>query len=325
MELVTEPVMHDAKTVGDFARELQLVLRTLGISDANMERGEMRVEANISISPVEGELGTKVEVKNLNSFKAVEAAIDYEIKRHTEVLEKGGELAQETRGWDENTSKTFSQRSKETAKDYRYFPDPDIPKIKVSEITSYSDSSLSEKIPTMPNEKREFLSGLGLSSQMTETLIQDIELSAFYDAVLEELGDKTTAVKTLAANYVSVDLVALPEGTTINPEAFAQLMIMTDAGDIGSKGAKTLLPKLIGFTGDVAKLAEDEGVVQNSSPEALQELVATIISENPDQVAQFKGGKEAILKYLVGQGMKLSKGSANPAVLEQLLSAEILK
>jgi aspartyl-tRNA(Asn)/glutamyl-tRNA(Gln) amidotransferase subunit B len=151
MELVTEPVLHDATTAGDFARELQLLLRTMGISEANMEKGEMRVEANISISPTEGELGTKVEVKNINSFKAVESAIDYEIKRHSKMLDNGEVITQETRGWDENKSQTFSQRSKETAKDYRYFPDPDIPKLKTSEIPEFGTAELAENMPILPS------------------------------------------------------------------------------------------------------------------------------------------------------------------------------
>jgi aspartyl-tRNA(Asn)/glutamyl-tRNA(Gln) amidotransferase subunit B len=325
MELVTEPVMHDAKTVGAFARELQLVLRTLGISDANMERGEMRVEANISISPVEGELGTKVEVKNLNSFKAVEAAIEYEIKRHTKALDSGESLSQETRGWDENTSKTFSQRIKETAKDYRYFPDPDISKIKVSEIPDFSSQVLAEKIPKMPNEKRLEMSNLGLSEQMIETLITDIELDTFFTAVVAQLSSAESKVIVLAANYISSDLKTIERGLQIDPSAFADLIGMVDAGVVGSRGAKDLLPKLVGFTGDVQALAESEGAVQNSNPDALKDLIATVLTDNQTQVAEYKSGKESVLKYLVGQGMKLSKGSANPAILEEMLKTEISK
>jgi aspartyl-tRNA(Asn)/glutamyl-tRNA(Gln) amidotransferase subunit B len=325
MELVTEPVMHDAKTVGTFARELQLVLRTLGISDANMERGEMRVEANISISPVEGELGTKVEVKNLNSFKAVEAAIEYEIKRHTKALDTGESLSQETRGWDENTSKTFTQRSKETAKDYRYFPDPDITKIKVSEITDFSSEVLAEKIPKMPKEKRLEMSNLGLSEQMIETLITDIELDTFFTAVVAQLSTAESQVIVLAANYISSDLKTIQSGLQIDPGVFADLIVMVDAGVVGSRGAKDLLPKLVGFTGDVQALAESEGVVQNSNPDALIDLIATVLADNQTQVVEYKSGKESVLKYLVGQGMKLSKGSANPAILEEMLKTEISK
>jgi aspartyl-tRNA(Asn)/glutamyl-tRNA(Gln) amidotransferase subunit B len=311
--------------VGDFARELQLVLRTLGVSDANMERGEMRVEANISVSAVEGELGTKVEVKNLNSFKAVEAAIDFEIKRHSEALEKGETIQQETRGWDENTGKTFSQRTKETAKDYRYFPDPDIPKLKVSEILDFASEKLSEKIPKLPNEKRIEMKNLGLSEQMIETIITDTDTDTFFTAVYEHLKNTDHEVMVLATNYIATDLKNLENGYQINPAIFADLIALLYTNELGSRGAKDLLPKLIDYTGDVRSLAEVEGVLQNSDPEALLHLVKTVVSENKKQVTEYRSGKEAVIKYLVGQGMKASKGSANPAVLEEMLKTEIGK
>ena len=325
MELVTEPVIHDSKTAGAFARELQLILRILGISQANMEKGEMRVEANISISPIEGELGTKVEVKNINSFKAVEAAIEYEIKRHTKALDAGETLTQETRGWDENTGTTFSQRSKETAKDYRYFPDPDIPKIKTTEITDYRDTVLAEKIPILPNEKRLEYQTYELPEQMIETIISDNKLDAFFREVIAILPSDQTKAVTLAANYISVDLNNGELLTEIKAAMFAELMCLVQTGEIGSRGAKDLLPMLAGFTGSVLELATTKGVIQNSDPEALHKLILTILADNPEQVAEYKGGKETVLKYLVGQGMKLSKGAANPSVLEKLLVDEINK
>jgi aspartyl-tRNA(Asn)/glutamyl-tRNA(Gln) amidotransferase subunit B len=325
MELVTEPVMHDSKTVGVFARELQLILRTLGISDANMERGEMRVEANISISPVEGELGTLSEIKNLNSFKSVEGAIDFEIKRQSAALDAGEILVQGTRGWDENTGKTFSQRSKETAKDYRYFPDPDITKIKVSEIKAFQSEVLAEKIPKMPNEKRLVMTNLGLSEQMIETLITDIELDTFFNLVVGELATADSKVIVLAANYISSDLKNIEGGLQIVPSVFADLVGMINSGVIGSRGAKDLLPELVGYTGIVKALAESKGLLQNSDPEALNDIIQTIVADNKEQVEEYKAGKETVLKYLVGQGMKLSKGSANPGVLEDLLKTEINK
>jgi len=325
MELVTEPVIHDAKTAGAFARELQLILRTLGISEANMEKGEMRVEANISISPIEGELGTKVEVKNINSFKAVEAAIEYEIKRHAAALDAGQTLVQETRGWDENASQTFSQRSKETAKDYRYFPDPDIPKIKTSEISAFRDSVLAEKIPVLPNEKRDEYKSYGLTPQMIETIISDSKLDTFFRQVVRTLQPEHSSAIALAANYLSVDLSNSDLLDTITSESLAELMCLVHAGEIGSRGAKDLLPKLANYTGSVADLARSEGAIQNSDPAALQVLITAIVQDNPTQVAEYQAGKETVLKFLIGQGMKLSKGAANPAILEQLLVDEINK
>lgn len=208
MELVTEPVIHDAKTAGQFAKELQLLLRTLGISDANMERGEMRVEANISVSKSVTEFGTKVEVKNLNSFKSVEGAIEYEINRQIELLENGDKIVQETRGWDENKSKTFTQRQKETAKDYRYFPDPDIPKISVGEYMPFSKTILAEKMPDLPNNKRVNYKNLGLTSDTIETVIADRELDTFMSKVVSS-GDVNQSVVRLAGNYLTTDVSAL--------------------------------------------------------------------------------------------------------------------
>ena len=332
MELVTEPVLHDAKSAGDFARELQLLLRTIGISEANMERGEMRVEANISISPVEGELGTKVEVKNINSFKAVEAAIDFEIKRHTKMLEAGETIHQETRGWDENKSQTFAQRSKETAKDYRYFPDPDISKLKTSEIPEYSETSLAEKMPLLPSYKRELYGKYKISDQIIETIIADKYIDHLFAQTLDILvtGGNDEAVQ-LAANYVSVDVPALRAAQTdqtevvIDPKHFAELITLAHGAVIGSRAVKDLLPQLGGITGSVEELATAQGLIQKSDPAALKAIVEQVITENPEQVAEFKAGKDTVLKYLVGQGMRLSKGSANPAVLEQILRDEITK
>ena len=332
MELVTEPVLHDAKTAGDFARELQLLLRTLGISEANMEKGEMRVEANISISPVDGELGTKVEVKNINSFKAVEAAIDFEIKRHTELLDNGKVISQETRGWDENKSQTFSQRSKETVKDYRYFPDPDIPKLKTSEIPEFDSTEMAENMPILPSSKKELYGKYKISDQMIETIIADRSIDSLFAQTLDLLvaAGNDDAVQ-LAANYASVDVPAMraaqsvDAATDIQPQQFAELITLAHARTIGSRGAKDLLPQLFGMVGSVEDLATKQGLIQKSDPAALKAIVDQVISENADQVAECVAGKETVFKYLVGQGMKLSKGSANPAVLEQLLRDEITK
>lgn len=328
MELVTEPVIHDAKQAGDFARELQLLLKTLGISEANMEKGEMRIEANISVSKTE-ELGTKVEVKNINSFKAVEAAIAYEVNRQVKLLEAGELVAQETRGWDENKSCTFSQRSKETAKDYRYFPDPDLPKIQVNEMPEFATKELSEKTPVLPEKKREILSNLGINADVVETIIADKKQDTLLTSVLEILSGKQKE-SVLAASYISVDVASLDadegyEMQNINPAAFAELMCMAVANEVGSRGVKNLLLELPGFEGSVASLAKEKGFIQQSDEGALQEIVIQIVKENSTQVDEYKAGKEAVLKFLVGQGMKLTKGSANPQVLEKLLIAEITK
>ena len=323
MELVTEPVIHDAKTAGDFARELQLLLTTLNISKAQMERGEMRVEANVSISP-DHNLGTKVEVKNLNSFKSVEAAITYEIERQTEVLRGGGVVVQETRGWDEVKQKTFVQRSKETAKDYRYFPDPDIPKMSVAEHEYFSEARLSEILPELPDKKREKYSLLGIPKNQVEILISDPILSPYFQQ-LHNLEAKSEVLK-LAANYLTSDVLALlsPDNKfLLSPANMLKLMAALAEGTINSRVAKDLLQELFLNDQDPVALAKERGLVQASDPAALGALVATVIADNPAVVADFKAGKETALQFLVGQGMKQSRGSANPTVLAALIRQQL--
>lgn len=327
MELVTEPVIHDAETAVQFAKELQLLLRTLGISEANMEKGEMRVEANISISK-DDTLGTKVEVKNLNSFKVVGQAITYEIERQTAVLEEGGTLVQETRGWDEQKSRTFSQRSKETAKDYRYFPDPDIPKIDTTKIAAFDKTLLAEKLPILPNQIRETYRNLGLTSEQIEQILSTKELQQLFTKISAAEVTADEKVFKLAANYILSDLVALAdsEGKSLlelNVRQFLVLISMLVDKKLNSRVAKDLLPHLFEETFAVEKYAEDNNLLQVQDTAALEELVGTIIAENPGVVEEYKSGKEPAIKFLVGQGMKASKGTANPELLLELLQKHI--
>jgi aspartyl-tRNA(Asn)/glutamyl-tRNA(Gln) amidotransferase subunit B len=327
MELVTEPVIHDAETAGNFARELQLLLRTLEISDANMERGEMRVEANISVSKEEGKFGTKVEVKNLNSFKSVEGAIVYEVARQIELLEKGGSVVQETRGWDENRSKTFSQRSKETAKDYRYFPDPDIPKIDTSKYRTFNTARLTEKMPILPDNKREQYKNLGLTSEQIEVLIAQNELDTFFVSVVAlTTGNESPR---LVANYLISDvsaLLALGDHTLSNLQAthFAEMIQMLVDGDINSRVAKDLLPALFGSSASPREIAEKRGLLQVSDTASLEPLIADVVAANQAVADEYRAGKIAALQFLLGQCMKATKGAANPAVLRAMLE-EALK
>jgi aspartyl-tRNA(Asn)/glutamyl-tRNA(Gln) amidotransferase subunit B len=324
MELVTEPVMHDAKTAGDFARELQLLLRTLGVSDANMEKGEMRVEANISISSTDT-FGTKVEVKNLNSFRSVEGAIEYEIKRQAEVLERGDSVVQETRGWDEAKLKTFSQRVKESAHDYRYFPDPDLPSMHIEDSLV---SRLNEIMPQLPKEKRLKYGDVGLTSNQIETIIGDKRLDNFFSETLKEAGEGQEELAQIAANYIVTDLVPLigtvMDTGTLNPGPFVGLMRLVVDKKITSRIAKDLLGEVV-FSGlDPQEAVIERGLLQNDSADALARIVTDVIAQNPTVAADFKAGKQAALQFLVGQGMKLSKGTANPTLLAELLTKNLL-
>lgn len=318
MELVTEPVIHDAKTAGDFARELQLLLRTLGASHANLEKGEMRVEANISVSR-DDTFGTKVEVKNLNSFRSAERAIEFEIARQIELLEKGEKVLQETRGWDEDRQLTFSQRLKEGSADYRYFPEPDLPKLVLSELPWVAE--LKGSLPELPWEKRDRYESLGIKPEQAAQLASTIEDSAFFDAVLAELSDKTDAAT--AANYLLTDVAGAYDN--LSPSAFAELVGMIVAGTLSSRGAKDALIILRKDGGESAQaVAESAGLLQVSDIGALQKAVEEVIAANPSVVEEYRSGKESVIQFLVGQSMKATKGAGNPAVLRELL-VEALK
>jgi aspartyl-tRNA(Asn)/glutamyl-tRNA(Gln) amidotransferase subunit B len=317
---VTEPVIHDAKTAGAFAKELQLLLKTLKISGAQMERGEMRVEANISVSKTDT-LGTKVEVKNLNSFRSVEGAIEFEVARQIALLESGETVAQETRGWDEVKLRTFTQRSKETAKDYRYFPDPDLPKIDTSAHPYFSAA----RLPELPSEKRLKYTNLGLTSEQTEQIIASPELDNYLAAVVSGSKNNPDIVR-LTANYLISDITALRlAGRTLSlaAENLYKLMELVNEGTINSRVAKDILSEIIDADTDPALLAKERGLLQSSDPAALAPIINAILSSHPAVVAEYKAGKATALQFLVGQGMKQSRGTANPGLLADLLRQAI--
>ena len=328
MELVTEPVIHDAKTAGNFARELQLVLRSLGISDANMEKGEMRVEANISVSDT-ALLGTKVEVKNLNSFKSVESAIAYEIERQISVIESGQTLQQETRGWDEVNGKTFSQRSKETAKDYRYFPDPDLPKLITSEYNAMLISREDEIFSKLPAKRRELLNGLGINESSTEVIIQSAFLSGYMDALLR-LGLASDAkATTLAVNFLLTDLAPLAlvvsdTGAVLSPKHFLSIVQALAEGTFTTRIAKDIIIALAVADADPLEYAKSKNMIVVVTPEMVQAVVQKVLNENQAAVAEYKAGKTATFQFLLGQAMKHSRGTIPPNIITEALQAAIV-
>lgn len=328
MELVTEPVIHSAEDASRFARELQLLLIYLGVSHTNMEKGEMRVEANISVSKA-STLGTKVEVKNLNSFKAVEKAIAYEMKRHIEVLERGETIVQETRGWDETKQATFSQRQKEDSHDYRYFPDPDLPKLFISEIPEFNADMLKASLPELPADKRErLMKEYGLKPDDAEFFVRMSGWADFYE---QTARGESQEVQLLTANYLISDVKSLTEKegkelgeTRLLPETLKTLMQMTSQGELGSRGAKDVLAVLVQEGGNPRAIAEAKNLFQKSDENALREVAIKIISENQKAVDEYKGGKEASMQFLIGQGMRVMKGSAHPQVLRKVFE-DLLK
>ncbi len=323
MELVTEPVIHSAKEAGDFGRELQLLLRTLGVSDANMEKGEMRVELNLSVSDTD-KFGTKVEVKNINSFKAVEKAAEYEIKRHIALLEagKGSEIIQETRGWDENKQSTFSQRKKEDSHDYRYFPEPDIPKMYLHEM--FDLEKMRAELPELPSAKRERLKALGIKDEDVEILVSDFELIQFLEAILVEVGPRP------AVNYILSDLnglrkIAGADFKFPKPESFAKIMQMLGDNKLSSRGAKDLIAEIVKADIDPETFAKEHGLIQEFDEGKLKATAEAIIVANPKVALDYKSGNEKSIQFLVGQFMRESKGSANPQLALKILQEILTK
>lgn len=320
MELVTEPVIHDAATAGIFARELQLLLRYLGAGEANMEKGEMRVEANISVSK-DGNLGTKVEVKNLNSFRSVERAIAFEAARQSKLLEEGGTVTQETRGWDEAKQVTFSQRKKESSHDYRYFPDPDLPKLVLKEVPEFSRDLLKATLPELPWEKRERYVKEGIPEEYVEMFVVD----EHFGSLFEETARQEPDLKKLIANYIGTDIAGLvakngQEGLArINPSGLGTLLKGVNDGAVSSRGAKDAIAEVFANGGDLAEVSKK--YLQQSDTGALKTIAQKVIDANPAAVAEYKGGKQSAMQFLIGQGMKESKGSANPAALREAFVA----
>ncbi|OHA08263.1 MAG: glutaminyl-tRNA synthase (glutamine-hydrolyzing) subunit B [Candidatus Sungbacteria bacterium RIFCSPLOWO2_01_FULL_60_25] len=357
MELVTEPDIRSAEEAKAFATELRQLLQHLDASAADMEKGEMRIEANISLRPVgekgfglnqserligrtgsaEPVLGTKVEVKNINSFRFVEKAIRYEIERQTKVLEKGEKVIQETRGWDETSGATVSQRTKEEAHDYRYFPEPDIPPLRIDPEWV---TELRALLPELPQEKRRrFASEFNIPAKLAWNIARDRALAGFFEAAVSELQEwlsatgrdpKDTKTFELTANYLTTDLARILAdagnmpiaNAKITPENFAELMTYLAEEKISSKTAKTVLAAMFASGEDPSDVIEREHLWQVSDDGALGTVVDTVLAANEKAIADFRAGKQSALQFLLGQIMKSSRG-ANPEAVKKLLEEKL--
>ncbi len=330
MELVTEPDIKDASHAARFARALQRILRYLAISDADMEHGHMRVEVNISLAHKKSkEYGTKVEVKNINSFRAVEGAIAYEIERQSKMLEYEEAIMQETRGWNDKQQITESQRTKESAHDYRYFPEPDLPLLDFSKLDR---EEIVSKLPELPDEKRiRFIDEFKLSKQLTDTLIDEKEKADFFEAAASELGELLEEPRyDLLGNYLTSDLVGLLNaiGSTLHegkvmPERLAHLVALVSRGTLSSRLAKDLLTKMVETGEDPETLMKESGTRLISSVDELKEIIGIIIKEHIQAVDDYRKGKGNALQFLIGKAMAKSKGQADPDTLRKLFE-EIL-
>jgi len=348
MELVTEPDLTSAKEARKFAEELQLILRYLGVSDADMEKGQLRVEVNISLlcgatkqtrnrtgNYAKNKLGTKVEIKNLNSFRAVERALEYEIKRQAKILESGKKVIQETRGWDDIKGVTVGQREKEEAHDYRYFPEPDLPPL---HNTKEFVNEIRAEIPELPQQRRERLAKeYKLDKKSIEVFVQNKDLGEYFEKVISEFDpnlprEKLFQLIKLATNYLITDLQGLlkrasvtGEDFLITPENFAQFITLIYDGKISSKIAKQVLSEMFSTGADPSHIIEEKGLTQITDVAEIEKIIKEVISKNKKAVEDFKKGKDNAFQYLIGQIMARTKGKANPQIVRDILQKTLTK
>ena len=333
LEIVTEPEMRSAAEAVAYAKALHALVVWLGICDGNMQEGSFRCDANVSVRPVGQEkFGTRAEIKNLNSFRFLEEAINYEVRRQIELIEDGGEVVQETRLYDPDKRETRSMRSKEDAHDYRYFPDPDLLPLELDDqfLSEWRDS-----LPELPDAKRRrYIETLGLSAYNAGVLTAEVETARWFEALLAETaaaqGKDEAEVAKQASNWlISEFFGALNkaghslEDSPVSHEAAAELLALIGKGTISGSIAKQVLEKML-ETGDSAgAIVEREGLKQESDSGAIEAAVDKVLAANADKVAEYRGGKQALFGFFVGQTMKAMQGKANPQVVNELLKAKL--
>ncbi len=327
MEIVTEPDVRSPAQARAYGETLRDILRYIGASDGDMETGSMRIEGNISLMPMGStSFGTKVEVKNLNSFRSLERAMEYEVQRHAEALDKGERLVQETRGWDENAGRTIPQRSKEEANDYRYFPEPDLPPLRPS--PAWVDE-LRALLPELPAARRQrYVNSLGLSDYDAGVLTADVQLAGYFDAVVA-----AGATPKSAANWVSGEFSRLlnqhaSDGmrageVALPPAGLAELVAEVDAGRVSATNAKAVLAQTFESGESPRAVIEREGLAQVSDASSIGREVAAVVAEFPSQVAEYRGGKQQIYGFLVGQVMKRTGGRADARLVNEELRRQL--
>jgi aspartyl-tRNA(Asn)/glutamyl-tRNA(Gln) amidotransferase subunit B len=324
LEIVSEPDMHSASQARAYVRELHVRMRYAGVSDADLFLGNMRFDVNVSVSKDPNELGTRTETKNLNSFKSVEKAVEYEIKRQIDLLEKGEVIVQETRGWDEAKQKTTSQRGKEMAHDYRYMPEPDIPPIVLED--KWIDE-IEKSMPVMPAVLYEKLHKLGIDESAVETLIDAIAAGKFMLDILEKHDNRLTK---RIANWLATEVQAMVSAETLTWEdahldagELTQLAKMADDNQVSSTGAKAVLAVLVKDGGDPLTIAKERDLLQVSDEGEIEVIVKAVLEANPKAADDVKNGEIKAIGFLVGRVMKESGGKANPQLAQQLIKKQL--
>ncbi len=324
LEIVSEPDMRSAKEAVAYMKKMHALVTYLGICDGNMQEGSFRCDANVSVRPVgQNEFGTRTELKNLNSFRFVERAINYEVERQIDLLETGGEVVQQTRLYDPDRDETRPMRSKEEANDYRYFPDPDLLPV---ELDPAMIEAVRETLPELPDVRcQRFVSEFGLARADAELLTSSRALADYFEQVANAVGDAR-----LAANWVMTTLLgALNRDhldvaqSPVSAESLARLLARLVAGDISGKIAKDVFEAMWAGEGEADEIIESRGLKQVSDSSALEQWVDEVIAANPAQVEEYRGGKEKLLGYFVGQVMKLSQGQANPGEVSKILKQKL--
>jgi len=335
MEIVTEPDIRSPKEAKVLIQEIRSILRYLNVSDVNMEEGNLRCDANISVRPKgEKKLGAKVEIKNLNSFRAVEKVLAYEADRQTEILKENNEIVQETRGWNENTNKTISQRTKEESHDYRYFPEPDLPPL---QFEKKQIDEIKSELPELPPEKRKrFQEEYGLSTYDSYVLTSEPEIARFFEKAIEKIPEKfdsSEIIKTHAkkiSNWLTVDFLALLKNnqiaiseSKIKPQDIADLVGKIEKGEISGKMGKEVFNEMFNSGKSPTEIIKSKGLKQISNEDDLGKIIEKVLKGNSKSISDYKSGRKQALGFLVGQVMKETKGQANPELVNKVLQEKL--
>ena len=319
LEIVSEPDMRSSEEARNYMEELRNIVRYIGVCDGNLEEGSMRCDANISIMPKGSkEFGTRAEIKNVNSFSALQRAIEYEIDRQIEIVEEGGQVVQETRLWDDNARETKSMRGKEDAHDYRYFPEPDLMPL---EISREWVQQIKDSMPELPNQKRARYKSLGLSEYDANVIVEQMGLALFFDKVLELGATPKIAVNFIMgeiAAYLKEDHIEITD-TKLTPENLAELIGLIEKGTISNNIGKQILVEMLKDGTKASVIVEKKGLSQITDEGAIKEIVQKVVDAHPSEVEAYKNGKTNLLGFFVGQVMKETKGRANPKTVNELL------
>jgi len=322
LEIVSEPDMSSAEQALDYASKIRAILRYLGVNSGDMEKGVIRFEANVSVRPVgSAELRTRTEIKNLNSFRALTRSIEYEVQRQSKIYDEGGVVIQETLGWDDARGVTVSQRGKEDAHDYRYFPEPDLPPLN---LDSAWVENIRAQLPELPEAKTQrFTTQFDLKESEARFLTSEKALADYFEAALAKSKSPAKAIHSWLAGefmrYLNDNNLEI-QAVTLPPESFAKLMDMLTDKSIGASAAKTVLAELFQNGGDPAQIVKEKNLAQMSDTGAIQELVTKILNDNPKEVEQYLAGKETLFQWFMGQVARASKGKADPNVAKELMT-----